>query len=247
MRSILFLIGLLVCLSGIFLSAQTDPTSAFTMRHGPANEWDLREVGSTSMLSDLINTWFIVIGASIMAITLLRWPSADRFPDRSLPRIFPDLPLRNVFPWRRHRPLPLFCQPVNFGLYFGALLWILIFIFMVLRTPQRLYGLPISFPPQPSSTATDSPWPKAPAVYIDDGGNFSLNGIPILRHNLGARLQQELARRAVWTIYFEADNNSSYRDAVFAIDTIQGLGAHVIWLTPKLRQQLTPARTPPVP
>jgi len=92
--------------------------------------------------------------------------------------------------------------------------------------------------------ATDSPWPTAPAGYIDGNGNFSLNGNVIPGHDLRLRLQQELARRTVWTVYFEAANDSSYGDAVFAMDTIQGLGAQVIWLTPKLRQQLRPASPP---
>jgi biopolymer transport protein ExbD len=213
--------------------AHTSPTPP----NGPHWEFDLREAQSTSIL-DLITVWLIVIGASIMLLTLLHWPPADRLPEISLPRIFPDMPLRNVFRWRRHRPLPHISQPTNFGFFFGSVLWVLISIFMALRTPRTLFGLSITFPAQRYSPTADSPWPQTLAIYVDGDGNFFLNTKPIPRQTLRTRLQQELAHRPVWTVYFEAHNNSSYSDAVYAIDTIQGLGAQVVWLTPKLRRRL---------
>jgi biopolymer transport protein ExbD len=239
MRLILFLIGLLVFVSGVSIAWHPEPAPTPTSPiNGPTS--DLREVGdiSSPSLADIITAWFVWTGLFVMAFTLLRWPAADRFLERPVSRVFPDLPLRNVFPWHRHRPLPLISQSVHFGLFFGSLLWILIFVLMVLRTPQPLYGLSISFPTRHSSAARESPWPRTLALYVDSNGNFSLNSKPIPRPNLRASLQQELAHRAVWTVYFEAANNSSYSDAVYAMDTIQGLGAQVIWLTPKLRQRL---------
>ena len=38
-------------------------------------------------------------------------------------------------------------------------------------------------------------------------------------------------------VYFEADGNCVYMNAVYAMDTIQGLGAKMIWITPKTREQ----------
>jgi hypothetical protein len=57
--------------------------------------------------------------------------------------IFPATSLRNVLAWHRHRPTPLITQLPNFGLIFGAVLWIVIVLFMVLRDPHPYYGLPI--------------------------------------------------------------------------------------------------------
>lgn len=38
-------------------------------------------------------------------------------------------------------------------------------------------------------------------------------------------------------VYFEADVNCLYMDAVYAMDAMQGLGAKMIWITPKTREE----------
>jgi len=57
-------------------------------------------------------------------------------------RIFPDMAMRNVIPLRRQRPMPLMKDFPNFGLVYGFILWVLIFIFMIMqpRTPSGLCG-----------------------------------------------------------------------------------------------------------
>jgi hypothetical protein len=42
----------------------------------------------------------------------------------------------------------------------------------------------------------------------------------------------------VWVVYFEADYDTLNMDAVYAMDVIQGLGAKLIWITPKVRREL---------
>jgi len=42
----------------------------------------------------------------------------------------------------------------------------------------------------------------------------------------------------VWTVYFEADYDTMYMDAIYAMDTIRGLGAKLVWITPKVRREL---------
>ena len=64
------------------------------------------------------------------------------------------------------------------------------------------------------------------------------------REKLRATLEEELSRRALWTVYFEADDDVAYGEAVYAIDTIQGLGAQVYWITPQVRQELNSGATP---
>jgi hypothetical protein len=51
-------------------------------------------------------------------------------------------------------------------------------------------------------------------------------------------LQEELGRRAVWTVYFEANEDCTFMNATYTFDTIQGLGAKVVWITPRIRQEL---------
>ena len=45
-----------------------------------------------------------------------------------------------------------------------------------------------------------------------------------------------VATTGVWVVYFEADSDCMFMDATYAIDTIQVLGAKVIWITPKTRR-----------
>jgi hypothetical protein len=42
----------------------------------------------------------------------------------------------------------------------------------------------------------------------------------------------------VWTVYFEADFGTLNMDAIYAMDTIQGLGARLVWITPKVREEI---------
>jgi biopolymer transport protein ExbD len=168
---------------------------------------------------------------------------------QSAARIFPAMPLRSVLPRPSFRAAALIHQPPNFGLIYGAVLWILIFLFMIIDAPRQIYGLPITFSSYPSAASAKSPWQETLSVYIAPGdindgkflgssANFFINGREVPREQLREALQQELNRRVEWTVYFEAHPDTLYMDAVFAMDTIQGLGAHLIWLTPKLRQQL---------
>jgi hypothetical protein len=57
----------------------------------------------------------------------------------------------------------------------------------------------------------------------------------VSRELLRAKLQDELAKRVVWMVYVEAGANSVFEDRVYSTDTIQGVGAKVIWITPGMR------------
>jgi biopolymer transport protein ExbD len=58
----------------------------------------------------------------------------------------------------------------------------------------------------------------------------------VAREKLRAKLEEELGRQMVWTVYFEADRDCAFMDATYAFDTIQGLGAKVVWITPGMRE-----------
>jgi biopolymer transport protein ExbD len=70
------------------------------------------------------------------------------------------------------------------------------------------------------------------------GEKYYSNGHLVPREALRANLQRELNRRMVWTVYFEADGDALNMNAIYAMDTIQGLGAKLVWITPKVRQEL---------
>lgn len=80
-----------------------------------------------------------------------------------------------------------------------------------------------------------SPQPAALSIYIGVPRRFFVNGEEIPREDLRAKLLQH--QRVPWVVYFEADANIPYMDAVYAIDAIQSSGAELIWIAPKLRNE----------
>lgn len=65
-----------------------------------------------------------------------------------------------------------------------------------------------------------------------------MNGEEVDRNDLPSTLIEQLARRVEWTVYFDADADILYMDAVYAIDVIQGCGAKLIWVTPEMHSPL---------
>jgi biopolymer transport protein ExbD len=153
----------------------------------------------------------------------------------TLPKIFPEQTAHNVLPLQRHRPLPLLHDLPNFGLICGLLFFVVFFVFTTV-TPRTPAGLFISLGRSQWATAPESPWPTSLSVYITAQKDFLVNGRPVPRDKLRSELQEKLARSMVWTVYLEADSNTSFGDTVYLIDTIQGLGAKAVWITPKVRQ-----------
>ena len=152
------------------------------------------------------------------------------------PRIFPDMVLRNTVSFRRPAPLPPIHGLPHWGLFCGAVLWILIFIFMMFQ-PLPPQGLFMSIGNRIFMTDEKSPWQETLAVYVREPRRFFLNNEEVERSDLRAKLLDHLNRRAPWTVYFEADSDTLYGDAVYAVDTIQGCGARLIWITPKMRDE----------
>jgi biopolymer transport protein ExbD len=114
---------------------------------------------------------------------------------------------------------------------------------MILRIPLQLYGVPIDLRTRDFVGGGKSPWPETLSVYLAVGEKYYINGQPVPRDSLQARLQQELSHRVVWTVYFEADYDTLNMDAIYAMDTIQGLGAKLVWITPKVREELRQKQT----
>jgi biopolymer transport protein ExbD len=152
--------------------------------------------------------------------------------------MLPGMVPRNYFRRLRHRPTPLIIQLPNFGLMYGAVLSIMVFFFMIFDGQGHRYGLPIELRTHDSIVWQKSPWEETLSVYLAVGEKYYVNGHLVSREDLRSRLQQELGRRMVWTVYFEADYDTLNMDAIYAMDTIQGLGAKLVWITPKIREEL---------
>lgn len=111
------------------------------------------------------------------------------------------------------------------------------FFFMTLPVRQ-FYGLPIHFETHASTVGEKSPWPETLSIYIDAKDRYYINGRLVPKEALRRELEQELGHRIVWSVYFDADRDALNGDAIYAMDTIRSLGATLIWLTPKVRQEM---------
>jgi biopolymer transport protein ExbD len=158
------------------------------------------------------------------------------FINKRPPRMFPEMELRNVISRKRHRPIPYFKSLPNFGLIHGFILWILLFIFMIMM-PRTPVGLWVDFREQKAVGVEKSPWSETVTVYVDAKRGFLVNGHSVRAEELQAELKRELGRQMVWTVYLEADSDCLFMDIVHAMDTIQGSGAKLVWITPKTREE----------
>ena len=152
-------------------------------------------------------------------------------------RFFPERDVRSFSPGTRLRSLPIVRDLPVASFLCCWLLGILIFIFMVFRPPPS-QGLRIELWSPKALRAEQNPWAQALGVYVEEDGQFSLNGKRVARENLRKKLEEELARRMPWVVYVEAHENSAFSETMFAIETIQGLGAKAVWITPRMRSEL---------
>jgi biopolymer transport protein ExbD len=127
----------------------------------------------------------------------------------------------------------------------GAVVWILIFIFMVFD-PLPSKCLLVNWK-RPNAVV----WKKSPCsntfeAYVRTPAQFFVNGEEVDRNELSSKLIEQLGRPAEWAVYFEADADTSYMDALYAIDVIQGWGARLVWVTPKMPEHwpYTPESSP---
>jgi len=136
----------------------------------------------------------------------LRLAPAKDAPGRSLPRIFPEIPLQNVIPWRGRSSFPSIVMTTlsAFSVSGICVLTILLIIFPMFG-PLPQHGLLIFWKkPQPAVTDAN-PWARTMGVYIRHPSQVYLNGEPVMWDKFEARLREELSHRAEWTVYVEAD------------------------------------------
>jgi len=180
-----------------------------------------------------LSVWSLAIGFVLVA-RLWRW---EVIPERPVLTIVPGMVVRNVLPFQRHRTMPLLNDLPHFGLLLSCIILIPVFCFTIFGRRPHL-GLVVKFRGQNTVTRQRSPWSETLSVYVDGQRGFYVNGQAVPREELRAKLSEELERRVNWDVYFEADEGCLYADAIYSIDTIQGLGANLIWITPRVRKEL---------
>jgi len=170
---------------------------------------------------------------------------AKKLPTRTLPRIFPELPLRNVTAWNKPSPSHSLIPPMlnAFSVSWICVLMTLVIIFMMNR-PLPPKGLRIDWTRRSHIASIESPWSKTMSVYVEHSGQFYVNG-KVIKQELEKALREELGQRAEWTVYVEADYDTPFMDTVYVIDMIQGLGAKVVWITPRTRAEWNEERGSP--
>jgi len=195
------------------------------------NSWGYRQAID---VAQLISIFMGGTGLALIVLATLR-AARHALPLAVAPRMFPDMALRNFIPLTKHTPLlPIHALP-HWGIFGGAILWVLIIIFMMFG-PQTPHGLLVSLSSR-KVTSLAGPAQETLGVYVDPKGRFFVNGEEVERKGLHTKLLDHLSRSTSWTVYFEADSDSLYMDTVYAIDTIQGCGAKFIWITPKMREE----------
>jgi len=152
-------------------------------------------------------------GTGLMPIVLaVKWQFTTVLGARPL-RIFPEMELRNVVPLQRHRPLALFSAPLDFGIAWGSVLMGVAFTFYRgLLMHATAQGLWVDFSKGNVAQVSESRWKDTLGVYRDRKGRFLVNGQQVDRQSLPLKLQAELGKRMVWTVYFEADNATSFKE-----------------------------------
>ena len=168
---------------------------------------------------------------------------AKNLPARTLPRIFPELKLRNVTAWNKRSPShSLIPAMLNaFSVSWICVLMSQIILFMAFQ-PEPFQGLWVSWEKRSQISAVESPWSRTMSVYVRSPGQFFVNGEVVTRERLEGTLREELGHRAEWTVYVEADPDTRFMDTVYVIDTIQGLGGKVLWITPRTRAEWSEER-----
>jgi biopolymer transport protein ExbD len=189
-------------------------------------------------------------GAGILTILRgFRLAIDKNYPTKRLPRIFPEIKLRNLTAWRGGSVSPsLVMASLNaFSVSWICVLMTLVIIFQIMSPPTQR-GLYVDWIKRSHISAIESPWPETMSVYIKQPEALYINGEAVKWDDFERKLRAELGRRAEWTVYVEADNNTAFMGTVHVIDTVQALGGKVVWITPQTRaewkkqNQASPAR-----
>ena len=152
-------------------------------------------------------------------------------------RMVPEMELVYLPRFRKHKPPKALGSLTDIGpAWFGAVSVVAAIFGAIFLQGPRVKGLPILLF-KPPIARFESPATETLGVYVDRHDEYFVNGEHVERGKLRDKLSEELGRRVVWAVYVEADMSSTYRETVDAIDTIKGLGARAVWITPRMREE----------
>jgi biopolymer transport protein ExbD len=218
-----FLLGLLLIFAGGHSQPPYDPFAE--VRDTPEG---LFVLGFLAMSFFAVGVFYVLRGVYIGIGGEVR--------QRTVPKIFPEMELRSLTKGNvRSSSVSLVMASLNaFSVSWISVLLRLVIIFVLVEPPPSL-GLSIYWSRGSSAFAEMNPWAETMSIYVAPPEQFLINGKAVKREELEAKLREELGRRTEWTVYVEANPDSMFADTVYAIDTIQGLGGKVVWITPKMR------------
>jgi biopolymer transport protein TolR len=106
---------------------------------------------------------------------------------------------------------------------------VLLIIFMVV-TPMLTKQLWLNVPPKPDDKAAPPPADAVPpiALRLEKDGQTRVNGEVISQTELPARLVRMLNARADKVVFFDADSDVPYGQAVEVLDRVRGGGVETI-------------------
>jgi biopolymer transport protein ExbD len=135
---------------------------------------------------------------------------------------------------RKRLPMPLFHHLPDFGLmHIATMLSVLIvFLFSWMSEAYPVGTNVLIVTPREISAANHSRTEPL-RVWLNTSGEFLVSEKSVPRDKLQDAVRYELAHRAEEIVYFGADGNPDFAEAVFAINEINLAGGKVVWVTPK--------------
>jgi biopolymer transport protein TolR len=112
-------------------------------------------------------------------------------------------------------------------------LLVLLVIFMVIQQSMQK-GISVQVPPVRETTAEAAgASPDQIVLEVRSGRQYYLNQQHVPAQNLQARLTEVYAPRPRKVIFVKADEDVTFGDVVFAVDTAKGSGIEVVGLIPR--------------
>ncbi|MCB9554874.1 MAG: biopolymer transporter ExbD [Deltaproteobacteria bacterium] len=107
---------------------------------------------------------------------------------------------------------------------------VLLIIFMVL-TPVVLKEIGVIIPRKADEEVTQDIAAQQLVLHIKHKGDLALNGQPIARNALAARLRGLMAQRRERLLFVRVADGVNYGDAVDVLDLCRGAGVRVLGMT----------------
>ena len=104
---------------------------------------------------------------------------------------------------------------------------VLLIIFMVI-TPLMTKMLPVLVPEKAEVEQPTEQMKKQVVVYLKKDNTIEVNHVPVAMADLEERLRLALKIQSEKIVFFEADDDAAYGNAVLIMDAIKGSGTKII-------------------